>query len=197
MARTIALLPNRRFHRALWKNEKRTLIPKIQPNDCDEKCEYTIDSFLESDYIFRKRSLFFWKKQENHGAFFDFWQRYMVAKKVLLAVCRFSLHSLKKREKWFRTWNSGELFFCQPEYAYCLFAKTSRVPRKGGREQTAMKGTTHWQKTETWTTKCRGPPPHDCGFTKGFWKGGKLKKKSRISFSSTCGSIKWWSRTNL
>lgn len=57
-----------------------------------------IDSFLESGYVFHKRPLFFWKNQENHGVFFDFWQRYMVAKKVLLTVCRFSLRSLKNEK---------------------------------------------------------------------------------------------------
>ena len=89
-----------------------------------------IDSFLESGYVFHKRSLFFWKKQENHGVFFDFWQRYMVAKKVLLTVCRFSLCSLKKREKWFRIWNSGEFFFRQPEYTYILFGRTAFIQKK-------------------------------------------------------------------
>ena len=56
-------------------------------------------SMIESGYVFHKRSLFFWKKQENHGVFFDFWQRYMVAKKSVASSLPFFAVFLEKNEK--------------------------------------------------------------------------------------------------
>ena len=171
---------------------------KVRPNDCDEKCEYTY-RYISWAWLwfFTKDLSFFWKNQENHGVFFDFWQRYMVAKKKCCLQSAVFRCVLWKNEK-----NDLEPEI-QVNFSFVnlsiliAFCENIPCPEKRGREQTAMKGTTHWQKTETWTTKCRGPPPQDCGFTKGFWKGGKLKKSPGISVSSTCGSIKWWSRTNL
>ena len=58
-----------------------------------------IDSFLESGYVFHKRPLFFGKNQENRGVFFDFWQRYMVAKKCCFQSAVFRCVLGKKREK--------------------------------------------------------------------------------------------------
>ena len=73
-----AVLPNRSFHYVLWKKREKTLIPKFQPNDYDEKSEYTYRLISWVWLCFSQRTcVFFGKKQEKRGAFFDFWQRYM------------------------------------------------------------------------------------------------------------------------
>ena len=102
-----------------------------------------IDSFLESGYVFHKRSLFFWKKQENHGVFFDFWQRYMVAKKSVASSLPFFAVFLEKNEK-----NDLEPEI-QVNFSFVnlsiliAFCENIPCPEIIGREQTTMKGTTH------------------------------------------------------